>query len=645
MVDRWTVEASASPPGSAPDPTRRFVEFDRAALDRPVPARFAEQVRQHATRLAVKSPGAALTYGELDAAADRVAAALLAARGPGAEPVGILIELGASFVVALLGVLKAGKIFLPLDPAAPPARIRAVLDDAGAAACVSGGPALARAGALAATGRPLLDVDRPPTPPAPPQPRPVSADDPACIVYTSGSTGTPKGVVQTHRNLLHQALLYANEKRLTADDRYAPLASPGAIYATWIVLTAVLTGGSVFPLPPANMGKLLDWIDQEAISVTGGGRALVRELGASRSRAARQFPGVRLVSFGGEPLYRSDVEEVWRHFPSAIVRTGLGATETGAVTSYFLDRTTPIAGHRLPIGYPCVDKTILILGEDGTELGADEVGEIAVRSRYLAPGYFRRPDLTAMAFQPAPGGEQVYRTGDLGLRRPDGCLMHVGRKDLQVKVRGYRVETAEIEGALLAVPGVRDAAVVAREDVPEDGKLVAYVVVGAAPGPTVSALRRTLAATLPPYMQPAAFVTLEALPLTPNRKLDRSALPPPTAARPALDSPYLAPRTPVEATLAGIWAEALGLEAVGVLDTFGDLGGHSLVATRIAARVADAFRVDIPLPRLMEATTVAAMALLVVDALAAALDPAALASMVDEVRREPEPMPGAHGTA
>jgi acyl carrier protein len=358
-------------------------------------------------------------------------------------------------------------------------------------------------------------------------------------------------------------------------------------------------------------------------------------------KAARPIPSVRLVSFGGEAAYRSDVEAAWRLFPSARVRVGLGTTETGALTRSLLDRGTPISSQTIPVGYPYPDKTILVLAEDGTPLGPGEAGEIAVRSRYLAAGYFRRPDLTAAAFQPVPGapGERLYRTGDLGMWRPDGCLVHLGRKDFQVKIRGFRVDMAEVEGTLLGVPGVRDAAVVTREDAPGEVRLVAYVVPVEPPGPTVSALRRAVAASCPPHMQPSAFVTLPALPMTTGRKVDRSALPRPAPARPLLDSPYLPPRTPVEATLAAIWADVLGLETVGVLDSFGDLGGHSLVAMRLAGRVADAFRVTIPLAALLEAATVEAMALRVVDGLAAAMEPEALARLLAEA----EQAPGASG--
>jgi acyl carrier protein len=289
---------------------------------------------------------------------------------------------------------------------------------------------------------------------------------------------------------------------------------------------------------------------------------------------------------------------------------------------YFLDEETPISGHVLPVGYPAEDKEILLLDEDGAELGDDAVGEIAVRSRYLAPGYWRRPDLTAAVFRPDPAGgpERIYRTGDLGRRLPDGCLLHLGRKDFQVKIRGFRVEGAEVEGALLSLPQVREAVVVAREDRPGERRLVAYLVPTARPAPTVSVLRKALADALPDYMVPTAFVVLDAVPKTPGGKVDRRALPAPGRARPDLDQPLVAPRTPVEAALCALWRDVLGLDEVGIHDNFLDLGGHSLAVSQIVARVSETLHVDLPLRTVFETPTVAALAAAIADQLAQGLD-------------------------
>jgi len=262
---------------------------------------------------------------------------------------------------------------------------------------------------------------------------------------------------------------------------------------------------------------------------------------------------------------------------------------------------------------------------------SEKIGEIAIRSRYGAAGYWRRPDLTQAAFLPDPAGgdERIYRTGDLGRMRSDGCLFHLGRKDFQVKIRGYRVEVAEVETALLELDTVKEAVVVGHEDKRGDpsaplragpsaalrtGKrLVAYIIPAGPRAPTVSELRRLLANKLPDYMVPSAFVMVDRMPLTATGKVDRRALPPPDDTRPALDSPFVAPRTPVEERLAGIWAEVLGLDRVGVHDNFLELGGDSLLATRVISRVLPQFQVKLPLRDLLEASTVAEMGEVIVQ--------------------------------
>jgi amino acid adenylation domain-containing protein len=601
-------------------PNNAFVPFDKAEIEQSIPARFAAQVHRNAERLALKTRYEAFTYTQLDVTTDRLAAAILMARGHGEETVGFLFERGASLVVATLAALKAGKVVVPMDPAIPPARARTVLEDAQVSFVLTDRRTCARARELTEGIYPLLEIEASaPNPAGSAAPPSLSPDSLASIVYTSGSTGQPKGVTHTHRTLLHQTMVHSNQYRIAAEDRLAFVASPATAYMTWCILTGMLNGASLFPLDPQRDSAidLFHWVVQEGITVLLGGRTITRALHDTPGKEAPRFSTLRLVSFGGEAVYRRDVEACRRLFPGALVSIGLGATETGAMARYFLDANTPITGHVLPVGYPAEDKEILLLDDTGQAVRPDDIGEIAIRSRYLSPGYWRRPDLTAAAFRPDPAGgpERIYRTGDLGRRLPDGCLVHLGRKDFQVKIRGFRVEVAEVEGALLSLPTVQEAVVVAREDRPGDRRLVAYLVPTARPAPTVTALRQTLAAVVPDYMLPAAYVLLDALPKTPGGKVDRRALPPPGRTRPALDQPLVAPRTPVEATVGAIWQEVLGLDELGIHDNFFDLGGHSLAASQVLARVTETLHVDLPLRVLFAAPTVAGVAVAVVQGL------------------------------
>jgi thioesterase domain-containing protein/acyl carrier protein len=324
-----------------------------------------------------------------------------------------------------------------------------------------------------------------------------------------------------------------------------------------------------------------------------------------------EFPHLRLITTAGEPALKTDVELYRRHFGrDCLFVNGLRSTEAGSIRHYFVDQETVILGATVPVGFPIQDMRIAVLDASGAELPSGEVGEIAVTSRYLSPGYWKRPEVTKAKFLDAPGGggERTFLTGDLGLLQPDGCLVHLGRKDAQVKVRGQRVELAEIEEALLALPVVKEAVVVSREARPGEVQLVAYVVPATDPAPTTTALRRALAARLPDYMVPPRFVMVDRLPLTPTGKLNRRALPTPGRTRPDLDRAFRSPGSAIEQTLAEIWADVLDLDEVGIHDDFFDLGGDSLRAVELLAEVETRFGRRLADGVLLEAPTVEQLA-------------------------------------
>lgn len=387
-------------------------------------------------------------------------------------------------------------------------------------------------------------------------------------------------------------------------------------------LSGLFHGACVYPINVKQDGlaRVAHVLMQEEITVYLSVATTFRHFVSALTTDA-VFPKLRLIMLHGELLYKRDVELYKRHFsPECVLVNGLASTEAGSIARYLIDHETQIAGDIVPVGYPTVDKDILLLDDAGHEVAPGQIGEIAVRSAYLSPGYWRRPELTRAAFIPDPHGSDtpLYRTGDVGRWLPDGSLVLVERKDFQVKIRGNRVEVAEIEMALLGHQGVQEAVVVHRhDDAPTSasfdsgGRLVAYIVPAVRPAPTISALRQTLATTLPDYMMPAAFVMLDALPLTGTGKVDRRALPAPPRVRPDLATAFVAPRTPVETVLAQLWAELLGLQEVGIHDRFLDLGGDSLLATQVMSRVIHTFKVDVPLRALFESPTVASMAMII----------------------------------
>jgi amino acid adenylation domain-containing protein len=595
-------------------PSGTFVSFPRSAVEQSIPARFEQIVRRYPDRLAVKTKNHALTYEELNKAANRVAHAIVARRGIGEEPVALLMEKDAPLIAAVLGVLKAGKFYVPLDPAFPSGRISSMLSDSRAGVIITASRHHTLAAELAQDGIELLNLDA--LDPGFSAENPglvLSASSLSWLLYTSGSTGQPKGVLQNHRNVLHRIMSYTNALHVCAEDRHLLLHSFSVSGGTTYALGALLNGAALFPfrLEEDGLGHLTEWLSQERITVYNSVPTIFRHL-ASILTGQEKFPAVRVIRLGGEPVHKTDVDLYVKHFPPhCIFVNELGSTEAEVIRRYFVDQETRIPGPMVPNGYAIEDKEVRLLDDDGHEVGFDRIGEIAVKSRYLCAGYWRLSRLTEATFLPDPDGgeEHIYRTGDLGRMRPDQCLEHLGRRDFQVKVRGYRVEIAEIEVALVRVDGIKEAAVGTWEEVPGNTRLVGYVVPARHPAPTVSEIRSGLNQKLPNHMVPAHFVYLDALPLTPNGKVDRHALPAPQPARPELDRPFAPPRTPTEEALVRIWTEVLGLHQVGIHDSFLELGGDSLLASRVISRVIDTFQVEL-LPRLLlAAPTLADMAL------------------------------------
>ncbi|MGH7835487.1 MAG: non-ribosomal peptide synthetase, partial [Candidatus Binatia bacterium] len=413
---------------------------------------------------------------------------------------------------------------------------------------------------------------------------------------------------------------YTNAYRLCRYDRLT-LLSFGTSNAVKITFYALLNGLALLPFDARKEGaaRLAGWLEQERVSVCWISSPLFRNV-AETLTGEERFPELRLIRLASDTVHKSDVDFYKKYFPATcILAVGLSSSETGFSRSCLLDHDAEIHGEEVPVGYSVEGKDVLLLDDSGKEIGFNEVGEIAIKSRYLSPGYWRRPDLTKAKFREDPqGGEnRLYLTGDLGLMLPDGCLIHKGRKDFRIKIRGYGVEIAEIEKALLAHPGVKNAIVVSRPNESGEAQLVAYFTsreqAARQSEPNISELRSLLKQKLPDYMIPPVFVHLPALPLTPNGKVDRSGLPRPGNSRPELDNMFAAPRTPVETQLARIWAEVLSLDRVGIHDNFFDLGGHSLAATRVVSRVIRTFQLELPVQALFGAPTVAEMAKVITE--------------------------------
>lgn len=587
--------------------------FTRADIEQSIARRFEQQVLRNSLRVALRDGTVHLTCAALNAAANGVARALLQRLGRGPRPVALLLDQGAAAIVALLGVLKAGHFYVPLDPTHPETRLRSILRDLGNPLLVTSSPHLPLAERLGDACLGMLNADDliPDT-----ADLGVAATTPpeslAYVYYTSGSTGEPKGVMQTQRNVLHFVMASTNEMQITAGDVSSMMSYFGAAAGVSDIFGALLNGAALHPydLRTTGLAPLPDWLDARAITLFHCVPTVLRHLDGELA-PGRRFARVRVVRLGGEPVTRRDVEIFRRHFTSDC-RLGVsyGSTERNVIRRFWIGAETVFAGHVAPIGYETADVAAYVADTDLRPVPEGEAGQIVVRSAYLSPGYWKRPELTAQVFRHAPGSstERLYLTGDLGRMAPGDCLYHLGRVDAQVKVRGHRVELMEIEAALLSLPVVTEAVVTATYG--EEGtRLVAYVVPAHGTPLHPQALRTALAESLPVHMLPTTFVPLEAMPLLPEGKVNRLALPEAPLARG--QGSARSPRNHAEARLLAIWRDVLENQDLGPEDDFFDLGGDSLQVVALMTKIRHAFGVDLPPNTLLQHSTAAALAALI----------------------------------
>ncbi len=655
-LDSPGLQEQAAIRGRAYHPKGGHIPFAAEDIAQSLSKRFEEQVRKHGSRVAIKvhqedhmADGREWTYAELNRAANRLAHAILSRGRDKATVVALLLDKVMPTVAAILGALKAGHTFVTLDPDYPPERLAYMLRHSGAELVLTAS-GRADPGSLAGHDlaarlgvgpEQLIDVDEALAPAAG-----FAAENPslevspetlAYIIYTSGSTGQPKGIAFDHRSVLAGIRNYTNAFHISHADRLTLLHSISFSSAMVDIFCALLNGSSLYPwnVKKEGLGGLEQWLADEEVTICDWVPTPFRYFVDALSGETR-FPHLRLLVLASEAVTRREVELYREHFaPGCILVNRLGATETYNYRLYFLDHDTAVAGNLVPAGYPVPDKQVLLFDDAGQEIGPGQPGEIVVKSRYLARGYWRQPELTRAAFRPGPAGgdERLYWTGDLGLMHADGLLEYLGRKDFQVKIRGFRIEVAEIERALLAIDGIEDAVVVAEptnaadfsgrfvaagpgsygatESSAGEQRLVGYVIPSDGRAPSGRELRESLARSLPDYMIPAAFVTLDELPLTSSGKVDRNALSTATRRQERegsgggdQDDQLVKPRDELERRMIHAWQRVLGHQQIGVRDNFFDLGGHSMSAVRLLVEIEREFGQKLAPPVFYQCPTV-----------------------------------------
>jgi amino acid adenylation domain-containing protein len=600
---------------------------------------FAERVESAPDAVAAVSAGRSLTYAELSRRSGRLAG-WLAGRGVGPESVvPILADRGLDFLAAVLGVMRAGAAYLPLDPNQPAPRAARVVVQSGATLLLAGkGHTDRLQTAWEGEGAPevvayenLLEGDA--TPPA----RRDAPDHLAYVIFTSGSTGVPKGAMLTHRGMLNHLLAKVEDLELTAADTIAQNAAQSFDISVWQLLAGLVVGGRVDIIPDEvahDPARLLAETERERITIL---EVVPSMLGAmldglgSEGNGLPDLAALRWMIPTGEALPPELARRWLETWPAVPLLNAYGPTECSDDVSHHPVRVAPPEAAPIPIGRPVANTRLYVLDRGLRPLPVGIAGELCVGGSGVGRGYLREPSRTAEAFIPDPfaglreeePGARLYRTGDLARLRADGSIDFLGRIDHQVKLRGFRIELGEIEAVLGSAPGVRQAVVTLVEGGPGGKRLAGYVTPlkedGGEAALEPAELRRFVAERLPEYMVPSVVVVLPDLPLTPHGKFDRRALPAPEL-RPEGETEFVAPRTEVEEVVAEIWKQVLGVERVGAFDSFFALGGHSLIAAQVSAKIRQALDIDLPLRTLFEAPTLGELALAVEELMIAKLD-------------------------
>ena len=574
-------------------------------------ARFNEQVELAASNTAVISNGRTTSYGDVNAQANRLARRLIERGVTLGAPVGLCAEFSLEWVVGMLAILKAGGACVPLDPNHPSHRLNLAATDANLHLilmqegsqpnfCEPGIEWLHIGEAIEECTAEISDEPS----------AVVDGRQTAFILYTSGSSGSPKGVMMVHESFVNLSFVHQRAFDLDATSRVLLYGAPSHGNVINSAITALLNGAAVVTVLYADLvpdQTLIQLIQHNAVS------HLHMPPSALAALPVEDLPSLRVLTVGGEPLH-NQLARRWRTAERRVFNT-YGTTEANWLALY--ETNQKFGSDVLPIGQPIANMEAFIVDPDLRPVATRAEGEVLIAGIGLASGYLNRPDLTDAAFLELPkhqlgrageGTVRCYRTGDRGRQRADGVIELLGRIDSQVKIRGFRVELGEVEFALLGMPDIGQAAVVAQKDQKGEAQLVAYFVPKSERAPSIKSLRLHLMQLLPKHMVPVLFMSVDALPLLDNGKLDRRALPKPRFDRDQLDGDYLAPKNHLEVSLAEIWQDLLGLESLpGATDNFFDLGGHSLLASGMVAQIAIDMGKRITVRDVFQAPTIACL--------------------------------------
>jgi amino acid adenylation domain-containing protein len=619
---------------------------------------FHEAAERFKDNTAIDYANKCITYATLEAKANKLANFLLASGASRGSIVAVLIENPVEVIASIIGILKAGCVFVPLDPSLPEKRLEVMLAEVSpewfllesqfygmlerittAAASTTRVICMDNAAVSRTEQTSLVHMKDYASYSSTENPATVSEPDDLCYVFfTSGSTGRPKGIAGRLKSIDHFIKWEIKTLGVGEGTRVSQLTTPAFDAVLRDIFVPLCAGGTIC-IPPGrdtilDTKQLIDWIDIQGINIIHCVPSIFRSI-VNEDLNSGYFADLTHILMAGEPLLPTDVGKWVEKFADRVQLVNLyGPSETTMTKFAYFVKPSDKDLESIPIGKPIEGAAAVIVDAENKLCAPGTVGEIYIRTPFRTHGYFHQPELTQQVFIPNPFSKDphdiVYKTGDLGRVMPDGNFEFLGRRDMQVKIRGTRIELGEIDKLLRSHEAVTDLVVIDREDASGNKYLCAYVVLGH-PVET-GEFRDYLSDRLPAEMVPSAFVLLDKLPRTISGKIDRKALPAPGLMRAELEKSFVPPRTPIEGTLVDIWVEVLGIDRVGINDSFFEMGGHSLLVFQVISRVREAFGVDLPLRSLFEAPTIEKQALAIVEAQIEQENDAEMAQLIEDIK-------------
>jgi len=578
---------------------------------------FRDQARKNADKPALVFEGNELTYGQLDLSSNQIAHMINTSHANEKLAV-LLLSNPLAQITAMIGVLKSGLCYIPLDPSYPEETNEYILKDSSAKLIITEAEQLPLVNKIADGDRTVFNMSEAKGYSSGNTSKPVTYDDYSYILYTSGSTGQPKGVAHSHLNLTHLISIYSADIQIRESDRFTYLYSYSFSAGIKDVFAALACGATVYPylIKTEGVKRLIHYLRDNRITVYHSVPTVFRHLCAELSKDDICFPDLRLISLGSEAITKKDFQLYAKYFPdNCRLHIEYGITETGVITQYFMDKSTPLPTHTIPVGSPVFGKEITLVDDLGNPVEPDGVGEIVIKSPYIAKGYWKHGQL-----KPLPGTDslgsyevRVFKTGDLGRWRADGCLDHLGRKDNQVKIHGYKINIGELEAILSNLELVKEAVVVMKENKAGDNSLAAFIVTqndNEQPDDLVF-IKETLRQKIPEYMIPARFIKLDQLPKLPNGKNDRQKLINELKKNGERAGSYSTDI--IEQAVALIYADIVDVKDFSVNDSIFELGANSMTASQVCSTIEDWFKIDFPVAHIFNQPSVSGLARLITE--------------------------------